>query len=89
MAGSNVKSTSHHDVAHMQSQPSINLLHLTVSEIQPKQTFSRCLLAQPDTMGENNTGTTLKGCGGKNEKSDNERLSFEVQCFYKVYNQIY
>ena len=40
-----VKSRSHHDVTHLHSQPmslpSINLLHLTVSEIQPGQTFSR------------------------------------------------
>ena len=35
------------------SLPSIKLLHLTVSEIQP---------GQMDTMGENNTPTALKDC---------------------------
>ena len=40
------------------SLPSINFLHLTVSEIQPGQTFP----AHPDTMGENNILTALKGC---------------------------
>ena len=51
------------------SLPSINFLHLTVSEIQPGHTFSRCLPDSPpahsDTMGENNTQTALKGCGVK------------------------
>ena len=46
-ARSKVKSRSHHDVAHLHPQPmslpSINFLHLTVSEIQPGQTFSRRL----------------------------------------------
>ena len=54
------------------SLPSINFLHLhflTVSEIQPRKTFS-CRSptrtpAHPDTMGENNTPTALKGCGVK------------------------
>ena len=46
------------------SLPSINFLHLTVSEIQPRQTFSHCNPpAHPHTMGENNTPTALKGCG--------------------------
>ena len=44
------------------SLPSINFLHLTVSEIQPGQTFSHRRPAHPDTMGENNTPTALKGC---------------------------
>ena len=47
------------------SLPSINFLHLTVSEIQPGQTSSRRPPAHPDTMGENNTPTALKGCGVK------------------------
>ena len=41
---SKVKSRSHQDVAHLHPQPmflpSINFLHLMVSEIQPRQTFS-------------------------------------------------
>ena len=51
------------------SLPSINFLHLTVSEIQPGQTISRRPDARPpdhpDTMGENNTPTAIKGCGVK------------------------
>ena len=47
------------------SLPSMNFLHLTVSEIQPGQTIFRRLPAHPDTMGENNTPTALKGCGVK------------------------
>ena len=59
------------------SLPSINFLHLTVSEIQPGQTISRrpstrpparpdaCPPDHPDTMGENNTPTAIKGCGVK------------------------
>ena len=48
------------------SLPSINFLHLMVSEIQPGQTFSHRLpAAHPDTLGENNTPTALKGCGVK------------------------
>ena len=45
------------------SLPSINFLHLTVSEIQPGETFSPHPPAHPDSMGENNTPTALKGCG--------------------------
>ena len=46
------------------SLPSINLLHLTVPEIQAGQTFPAAHLpSHPDTMGENNTPTALKGCG--------------------------
>ena len=67
MARSKVKSRSHHDVAHLHTQPMslpcINFLHLTVSEIQAGQTFSRRVPGHPDTMGENNTPTALKGCG--------------------------
>ena len=36
-----------------------------VSEIQPGQTISRRPPTHPDTMGENNTPTALKGCGVK------------------------
>ena len=53
------------------SLPSINFQHLTVSEIQPGQTISRPRThppAHPDTMGENNTPTALKGCGVKSHK---------------------
>ena len=49
--------------------PRINFLNLAVSEIQPGQTISRRPPtrppAHPDTMGENNTPTALKGCGVK------------------------
>ena len=68
------------------SLPSINFLHLTVSEIQPGQTFSRhppaCPTAHPDTMGENNTPTALKGCGVKTITSIN--LKFGRQVFHGV-----
>ena len=47
------------------SLPSMNFLHFMVSEIQPGQTISRRPPAHPDTMGENNTPTALKGCGVK------------------------
>ena len=47
------------------SLPSMNFLHLTVSEIQPGQTIYRRPPAHPDTMGENTTPTALKGCGVK------------------------
>ena len=47
------------------SLPSINSLHLTVSEMQPRQTFSRRPPPHLDTMDENNTTTALKGCGVK------------------------
>ena len=55
------------------SLPSINFLHLTVSEIQAGQTFSRRPPAHPDTMGENNTPTALKGCGVKTDRQRNRR----------------
>ena len=44
-----------------------NSVHVTDSEIQPKQTF--------DTMAENNTPTALKGCGEKKESLKSLRLS--------------
>ena len=52
------------------SLPSINFLHLTVSEIQPGQTFYRRPPAHADTMDENNTPTALKGCGVKNDNQN-------------------
>ena len=42
--------------------PSINFLHLTVSEIQPKLFPAARPTAHTDTMGENNTLTALMGC---------------------------
>ena len=48
--------------------PSIKLLHLMVSEIQPGKTFfpAACLKAprpaHPDTKGENNTSIALNDC---------------------------
>ena len=51
------------------SLPSINFLHLSVSEIQPGQFFPAARpTTHPDTMGEINTPTALKGCGVKMEK---------------------
>ena len=51
----------------LMSLPSINILHLTVSEIQPGQAFSSLRPRRPSrhAMGENNTRTALKGCGVK------------------------
>ena len=57
--------TLHTYIPQPMSLPSINILHLTVSEIHPGQTFSRRPPTHPDTMGENNTQTGLKGCGVK------------------------
>ena len=56
------------------SLPSINFLYLTVPEILPRQDFSRCLLAHPDTMGENNTLTALKGCGVKTIMNEDDNM---------------
>ena len=50
------------------SLPSMNFLHLTVSEIQPGQTISRRPPTHPNTMGEKDTPTALKGCGVKTGK---------------------
>ena len=61
-ARSKVKSRSHHDATHIQLQ-SINILQITVSEIQPGQVFSPSHL---DAMGENNTHPALQGGGVKN-----------------------
>ena len=56
-----------------------------VSEIQPGQTFSRRPPAHPDTMGENNTPTALKGCGVKTRgmlllTKAKRPLKFEMLC---------
>ena len=56
------------------SLPSINFLHLTVSEIQAGQTFSHRLLAHLDTTGENNTPMALKGCGVKTSEKSTKNL---------------
>ena len=70
MVRSKVKSRSHHDVAHLHPHPmilpSINFLHLIVSEKHPGQTFPfDSPTAHQDTIGENNTPTAIKGCGVK------------------------
>ena len=54
------------------SLPSINFLHLTVSEIQPGQTFPPP--AHLDNMGENNNPTALKGCGVKIIKKIHKKI---------------
>ena len=70
------KSRSNHDIAHLHPQPmsltSFNLLHLIVSS---GKTFSHCHPAHPDTMGKNNTHTTLKGCGVTNKKVISRNMS--------------
>ena len=69
MARAKVKSRSHHDIAYLHpqpmSQPSFNFLHLMVSQIHPRQTFSCHPPTHPDAMSKNNTHTALKGCGVK------------------------
>ena len=63
------------------SLPSMNFLHLTVSEIQPRQTISHRPPAHPDTMGENNTPTALKGWGVKTEMPYIRNV-FKYICIY-------
>ena len=58
--------TLHTYTAQLMSLPSMNFLHLTVSEIQPGQTISRRPTVRPSGHhGENNTPTALNGCGVK------------------------
>ena len=57
--------TLHTYTPYPMSLPRINFLHLMVSEIHAGQTSSRHPPTHPDTMGENNTPTALKGCGVK------------------------
>ena len=59
------------------SLPSINFLHLTVSEIQLRQTFSRRPPAHQDTTGEN-TPTVLKGCGVKTSQYQDVKKAFVI-----------
>ena len=66
-ARSKVKSRSHHNAAHLQpllmSLPSINFLHLTVSEIQAGQTFFRHAPAHLDTKDETIPRQRLRAVG--------------------------
>ena len=64
------------------SLPSINFLHLKVSEIQPGQTPPPPPPpppADPDTMGENNTATALKGCEVKKQQKTTEMCYQEIE----------
>ena len=94
--------TLHTYIPQPMSLPSMNFLHLTVSEIQSGQTISRRppthLPAHPDTMGENNTPRALKGCGIKMMISGlgTKKLTLPVNrfpwyCFYilKVYRNYF
>ena len=68
MARSKVKSRSHHDVAHLlplSNVPSKYQLPTPYSFWNTARTTFFLLPADPDTMGENNTPTALKGCGVK------------------------
>ena len=60
------------------SLPCVNFLHLTVSEIQPGQTFPRRPPTHLDTMGENNTPTALKGCGINNSKCNSFQVTTDL-----------
>ena len=69
--------TLHTYTSQPMSLPSINFLHLKVSEIQPGQTFSTARMpgaAHPDSMAENNTPTALKSCGVKTRITENEDI---------------
>ena len=66
------------------SLPSINFLHLIVFEKQPGQTFPFDRPpAHPDTMGENNTPTAIKGCGVKTLRQllHKRNKSRSIPCF--------
>ena len=69
MTSSNVKSRSHHDVAHLQPLSNVPTKYQLPTlygfrDITCKK-LSRHPPTYPDTMGENNTLTALKGCGVK------------------------
>ena len=82
---SKVKSRSDHDVAHL--HPLTNVP--TKYELQPGQTFSRRpptrSFAHPDTIGESNTPTALKGCGVKRLKCCNW---LQKTCCFLIKNSI-
>ena len=79
MTRSKVKSRSDHDAAHLHILTNVpnkyELLNLTFSEIQP---YFFTPPAHPDTMGENNTPTALKGCGIKANKSLTEPVQYHT-----------
>ena len=72
------------------SLASINFLHLMVCEIQQEKNFSWPPPALPDTMGENDTPTALKGCGVKRKSglvfTNNLKLSLRLKIKYNPYN---
>ena len=65
---------------------SINFLHLTVLRQSPDKLFPKASPpAHPDTMGENNTLTALKGCGVKkimvlHSKNKASRKGYKGEC---------
>ena len=61
-----------------------------VSEIQPGQAFSRRPPAHPDTMGENNTPTALKGCGVKTYGKNVYTVLFQTLQvdYYRAYSML-
>ena len=71
MARSNVKSRSDHDVAHLHPLTNVPTKYqlptpYSFRDIARTNFFPPPVAAaHPDTMGENNTPTALKGCGVK------------------------
>ena len=69
VARSKVKSRSHHDVAHQHPLTNVPTKYQLPTPYSSWDTgwtnFSHCPPAHPDTMGEKNTLTALKGCGVK------------------------
>ena len=63
---------SHTYIPQPMSLPSINFLHLTVSEIQPRQTFLPP--AHPDAMNESNIQTVLYVTGLWGKKYEAEKF---------------
>ena len=69
-ARSKVKSRSHHDVAHLHNLTNVPTKYQLPTAYSFRDTgrtnfFSSRPPTHPDTMGENNTPTALKGCGVK------------------------
>ena len=73
MARSKVKSRSHHDVAHLHPLTNVPTMYQLPIPYgfweQAGQTSFRRPPTHPDTAGENNTPTALKGCGEKMNSS--------------------
>ena len=89
-----VKSRSHHDVAHLHPLTNVPTKYqlptpLRFLRYSPDKLFPATHPpTHPDTMGENNTPTAVKGCWGTTSLLQPSHTTGSTSCSYRFYSMV-